>query len=606
MKTRPFLVFVAVLAGTLGSAFGQDTTFTYQGRLSALGEAASGVYSFQFRVFTAASGGSQVGATWITNGVPVTNGFFTVGLDFGPGVFTGAPRWLDLGVKSNSVVGAHTLLTPRQPLTAAPYAIHASHASIADSATTASTAAAVANNTVGTTALQNDSVTAPKIPAGQVVKSLNGLRDDVTLAVGANLTLAPSGNILTLDASADWKLSGNAGTLPGTHFVGTTDNQDLVFKVNNFETLRLTTSQDLVLPDVPQGFLIGFGGINGLGTYGQTYNTFFNRYEGRLFGNVDVDGPVLYGEGGGGLGMKYRTGIFGDLVEKLVAKWDTEEVAFYAQRGLKLQAYDGPIITRGWDPFNSSAGAAKRDLGRWGLFMEPGQLVCGIPDLDVPGEDRSFSVQKYRVDGVRTELMRVDNRNGFLMVNGVGGESAYLGGDGWGSDVQIGSLNPNIQNVAFYNGGNGQYMHVYVKALTVVGGADLAEPFAMSHTNVTPGSVVVIDPRHPGRLTLSTRAYDKKVAGVVSGAGGIEPGLSLTQMDQLEAGKNVALTGRVYVQADARPGAIEPGDLLTTSDTPGHAMKATDHARTPGAVLGKAMSALQEGQGLVLVLVTLQ
>jgi hypothetical protein len=71
-------------------------------------------------------------------------------------------------------------------------------------------------------------------------------------------------------------------------------------------------------------------------------------------------------------------------------------------------------------------------------------------------------------------------------------------------------------------------------------------------------------------------------------------------------GENVALTGRVYVLADAAHGTIEPGDLLTTSDTPGHAMKVSDHAKAQGAILGKAMSELTHGKGMVLVLVTLQ
>ena len=66
------------------------------------------------------------------------------------------------------------------------------------------------------------------------------------------------------------------------------------------------------------------------------------------------------------------------------------------------------------------------------------------------------------------------------------------------------------------------------------------------------------------------------------------------------------MTGRVYCRADASAGAILPGDLLTTSDTPGHAMKATDHDRAQGAVIGKAMTGLKEGHGLVLVLVSLQ
>jgi hypothetical protein len=68
----------------------------------------------------------------------------------------------------------------------------------------------------------------------------------------------------------------------------------------------------------------------------------------------------------------------------------------------------------------------------------------------------------------------------------------------------------------------------------------------------------------------------------------------------------VALTGRVYVLADAAKDAIAPGDLLTTSDTPGHAMKVAEPARAQGAIIGKAMSALKEGRGLVLVLVSLQ
>ena len=142
--------------------------------------------------------------------------------------------------------------------------------------------------------------------------------------------------------------------------------------------------------------------------------------------------------------------------------------------------------------------------------------------------------------------------------------------------------------------------------LTIVGGCDLAEPFPMDASTATKGSVVVIDDENPGRLKLSDRAYDTRVAGIVSGANGINAGISLQQEGVLEGGQNVALSGRVYVQADAAFGAIRPGDLLTTSNTPGHAMKVTNHASAQGAILGKAMSALKSGKGMVLVLVTLQ
>jgi hypothetical protein len=107
-------------------------------------------------------------------------------------------------------------------------------------------------------------------------------------------------------------------------------------------------------------------------------------------------------------------------------------------------------------------------------------------------------------------------------------------------------------------------------------------------------------------LKRSTRAYDSRVAGIISGARGINPGIALRQEGALDCGENVALSGRVYVKADARYGAIRPGDLLTTSDTPGRAMKAIDRERTPGSVLGKAMTTLEEGEGEVLVLVSLQ
>ena len=143
-------------------------------------------------------------------------------------------------------------------------------------------------------------------------------------------------------------------------------------------------------------------------------------------------------------------------------------------------------------------------------------------------------------------------------------------------------------------------------SIIITGGADVAEPFKMGATEIPKGAVVVIDKDHPGELKLSATAYDKTVAGIVSGANGINPGIALHQEGALAGGQNVALSGRVYVQADALNGAIEPGDLLTTSVTPGYAMKVTDHARAQGAIIGKAMTTLAEGKGMVLVLVSLQ
>jgi hypothetical protein len=144
--------------------------------------------------------------------------------------------------------------------------------------------------------------------------------------------------------------------------------------------------------------------------------------------------------------------------------------------------------------------------------------------------------------------------------------------------------------------------------LEITGGSDIAEPFEVQESaHIKPGMVMAIDSENPGKLKISDRAYDRRVAGVVSGAGGVNPGMLMQQKDSPAAGATpIALTGRVYCWSDASHGRIEPGDLLTSSETPGHAMKVTDYARAQGAILGKAMSTLEKDKGLVLVLVTLQ
>lgn len=144
--------------------------------------------------------------------------------------------------------------------------------------------------------------------------------------------------------------------------------------------------------------------------------------------------------------------------------------------------------------------------------------------------------------------------------------------------------------------------------LQITGGADIAEPFMVNDLEeVEPGTVLSIDPMNPGQLKIANKAYDRCVAGIVSGAGSVKPGLVLRQKDSEADGKHlVALTGRVYCLVDASRGPIEPGDLLTSSDTPGYAMKVTDQNKAFGAIIGKAMTKLDTGKGLVLVLVTLQ
>jgi len=146
------------------------------------------------------------------------------------------------------------------------------------------------------------------------------------------------------------------------------------------------------------------------------------------------------------------------------------------------------------------------------------------------------------------------------------------------------------------------------QTLEVTGGADLSESFDISHgEEILPGIVVSIDPDRQGGLRVAQGEYDRTVVGVVSGAGGVRPGLVMGQSGTVAAGEHpIALTGRVYVLADTSSGPIRPGDFLTTSSVPGHAMRVEDHYRAVGSVLGKAMTTLEEGQGLVLVVMALQ
>jgi hypothetical protein len=138
----------------------------------------------------------------------------------------------------------------------------------------------------------------------------------------------------------------------------------------------------------------------------------------------------------------------------------------------------------------------------------------------------------------------------------------------------------------------------------VLSGADCAEEFdLLDPEGIEPGSVVIFDAE--GALSLSNEPYSKRVAGVISGAGAYRPGVILDRRISARARVPVALVGKVYCKVDATPGPIEVGDLLTTSLTPGRAMKAQDPLRAFGAIIGKALGNLDEGFGLIPILVTI-
>ena len=146
---------------------------------------------------------------------------------------------------------------------------------------------------------------------------------------------------------------------------------------------------------------------------------------------------------------------------------------------------------------------------------------------------------------------------------------------------------------------------VNVAVDVILTGGDCAEHFDVAEAHqLEPGTVVVID--HEGALRESRDAYDKKVAGVVSGAGDYRPAIVLDKRASDRERSLVALVGKVYCKVDASYAPIEVGDLLTASPTAGHAMKATDPSKAFGAVIGKALRPLHCGKDLIPILVALQ
>ena len=129
-----------------------------------------------------------------------------------------------------------------------------------------------------------------------------------------------------------------------------------------------------------------------------------------------------------------------------------------------------------------------------------------------------------------------------------------------------------------------------------VNGADYAEQLTASGP-VDPGTVVVLDDEGEVKpcISIMIRAF----AGIVSGAQGVRPAFVL---DRHEGGAPIALLGKAWCRADATEAAIKPGDLLTTSSTPGHARRAGDEP-APGTVIGKALTPLPAGRGWVHVFV---
>lgn len=218
MKTRISLVIGAFtwLSG-LAALFAQGTAFTYQGRFTDNGNPATGIYDFQFTLYDDI--GTAQGQALTNSATTVTNGLFTVMLDFG-NQFPGAGRWLEIGARTNGT-STFTILSPRQPLTPAPYAITASNL----------TGVVTSGQITGTMPLT-------QLPAVLVTNGAGSV--NLAGTFGGNGTGLTNVNATTfggLGTGNFWQLGGN--NVSNGQFIGSTNNQPLEMWVNGQRAMRV-------------------------------------------------------------------------------------------------------------------------------------------------------------------------------------------------------------------------------------------------------------------------------------------------------------------------------------------------------------------------------
>ncbi len=585
MKAKSILLtivaFVCLTQACLAVPMG--TAFTYQGRLTDTGSPAEGIYEMEFTLHDSAADPNELG-TFSPGIVDVAGGYFTVAVDFGSSVFNGDARWLEIGVRPQGSADPFTVLAPRQEVTPTPYALQ--------------TRGIFVNNllNVGIGTLS---------PAGKL--HVDG---------GEAMDGTPGGGLFfkAQDGGDGWVMQndgadgGDILLLPGEG--GEEFDRGIPGADGNVGIRTMDPLSKLS---------VGGDGLINTGIYGNGINQ-------GVYGDGSAYGVFGSGSYSGVHGEDKESGSFGRLGHDTCGVYASGTVYGGYFLGDGYFSGDVGIGTMSPDAQLHISGASSQRIHLESTF------AAGTAFIKTSNGDRTwqfgtassepFIIQDLTAGPIRMKIDTTGNvgigaGSPVTKLHIEGGTDASLTGGGFLVTGSVGSINVVIDNNEIMARNNGAAAPLYlnkgsgnviVGVLEITGGSDLAEPFKVTgEESIEPGMVVAIDPEHTGQLRIADRAYDRTVAGIVSGANGINPGMTMRQEDTLANGSIlVALTGRVYVWADASNGLIEPGDLLTTSKTPGHAMKVTDYSKAHGAILGKAMSSLQQGKGLVLVLVTLQ
>ncbi len=631
-------------------------TFTYQGQLKQDGGPFDGLANLEFRLFDVDAGGAALGTQTLMN-VDVVVGLFTVQLngtdEFGPDAFNGEPRWLEIAVNG-------TTLSPRQEITPAPLALHAARpwesnggdlsyvdGNVGVGTTTPAEMLSVAGTVQSTTG-------GFRFPDGTVQTSAATGGAGFWTPSGANIFNNNTGNVGIGRPSPAFKLDTNSGNglgarigmeaagcgalvvacNPGDNRVwlegynSTDDGSATEMLITGFAGGTLPQLTLNVANTTAQGFLTleaggdaalmtGTGAVE-LNRYLSLFNSLgYTSASGLKAGGVLVSDSYFYANPGkNDLIVKGVVGI-GTATPSAPMTIQTSDSPFVDGVGWShtdgtrdlasiVNSSGGWLGTRSNHPLNfyTNNSAPQLTLSTTGQ-LGIGTTTPGFP-LTIRTSDSPF-VSGYgwvHTDGTREIGSYVSSSGGWLGTRSA--HPLYFFTADSSPHVTLttaGNLGVGTTNPVAKLDVNGT---TRTTVLEIVG-ADLAEKFPTSDSRCEPGMVMEIDPVHTGKLRIAREAYSPRVAGVVSGAGDFPAGAVLGHLPGNEDAPPIALSGRVYVNCEAGSAAIGPGDLLTTSTIPGHAMKAVDRARSHGAVIGKAMTSLKQGErGLVLVLVNLQ
>lgn len=617
------------------ATFGQSTSFTYQGQLKQQGVPVSDLVDMRFSLFDSDTAVSPVAGPLVFDGqvlsaVGVVNGLFTVELDFGTGALEQG-QWLEIEVRSPhdpADSGIYTPLTPRQHLTAAPFAL--SVPGLATSAAGVEVAGDIhAFGDIAASAYTSNSPLIFKInPADVEVARFDDVnyffgvgtaapqaRLHIGGVAGVDGLMFPDGSLMTTAAGLGgggggfWTASGanifsNNGGNVGIGTAAPASKLDIAAVGDGAELLRLSTERPWVFRQV----------YSGSGTALQLRSTVgLKNFEITAAGGAAV-ATFFASDLAGNLGSKVGIGTATPLSKlDIAATGDGAELLrFSTERPWVFrQIYSGPsaglqlLSTVGGKPFEITAVNGENVA----TFMADG--LNSRVGIGTTGPSLTTRLDVVGSTGDAVHATHV----GSALTAAVSGTSLTFDGNGIIGRADIGNNAYGVWGQSAF--GIGGYFTGGTYALVADGrarvglleisGADVAEKFLSSDENVEPGTVMEIDSENPGKLCVAREAYSSRVAGVVSGAGDIPIGAILGNLPGHENAPPIALSGRVWVRCDAGDAPIAPGDMLTTSDTPGHAMKAADRSRAYGAILGKSMTALAQGErGLVLVLVNLQ